>query len=88
MIPAKCLDEMSETDFAQLNYQDTRSTLAKFERAKILEIYFSRLDGRKPEFVPEEFESLYRIELGEIKNFLLGQHPQDAILQRILKVMS
>lgn len=88
MIPAKYLDEMTEDNFSQLNYAEARSTLGKFERSKILEVYFLRIDGRAPEFIAEELRDLYEIELGVIKEFLLGQHPQDAILQRIFKVMS
>lgn len=88
MIPAKRLDEMSEKDFAQENFAEAHSTLGKFERAKILEVYFARLDGRMPENVQGEFSILYTIDLRTIKGYLLGQHPQDAILHKLFKVMN
>jgi len=88
MIPAKLLDEMSEKDFAQSNFAEAHSILGKFERAKILEVYFARLDGRVPENVKEDYSILYAIDLKTIKGYLLGQHPQDAILHKLFKVMN
>lgn len=66
----------------------TRIILEKFERAKILEVYFSRLDGRVPEVIPASYQKLYEVEMSEIKNFLLGQHPQDTLLQKVFRMMS
>ena len=65
-----------------------RSTLEKFDRSKILEVYFSRIDGRVPETILPEFAALYDIELDQIKAFLLGQHPQDTLLHRLFKIMN
>lgn len=65
-----------------------RETLEKFERSKILEVYFSRLDGRIPQHISGDYEELYSIELPMIKAFLLGQHPQDTLLQKIFRIMT
>lgn len=65
-----------------------RATLAKFDRAKILQVYFSRLDGRLPETLDVECNELYEIPLQDIKAYLLGQHPHDSILQRIFRIMN
>lgn len=64
-----------------------RVILERFERAKILEVYFSRIDGRIPKIIPEAYEDLYSLELSSIKNFLLGQHPQDKLLAKIFRIM-
>lgn len=65
-----------------------RSVLVKFERSKILEVYFARLDGRVPEKIPMELVGLYDIDLEHIKAFLLGQHPQDTLLHKIFRIMN
>lgn len=65
-----------------------RSVLEKHDRAKILEIYFSRLDGREPSEADEEVKDLYDMDLEQIKSFLLGQHPQDPLLQKLFRIMN
>lgn len=65
-----------------------RTMLERYERSKILEVYFARLDGRVPRIVPFDQKPLWEIELSEIKAFLLGQHPQDNLLTRFLSLMS
>lgn len=65
-----------------------RTTLEKYDRSKILEVYFSRVDGRVPDFIKPEYEPLYGIELDQIKAFLLGQHPQDTLLHKIFRIMT
>jgi predicted transcriptional regulator len=75
-----------ENDKNMMNYY--RSVLDKFERSKILEVYFARLDGRMPDIIPEELKELYEIELISIKSFLLGQHPQDPLLHKIFRMMN
>lgn len=82
------INKLSESDETMENEFSSRIILEKFERSKILEIYFSRLDGRIPESISSDYYELYEIELNEIKKFLLGQHPQDSILQRIFKIMN
>lgn len=88
MIPAENSEEVSEKEKSRIELSNSRITLGKFERSKILQVYFARLDGRSPEEIPSEYEELYTIELPLIKSFLLNQHPQDALLQKIFKMMS
>jgi hypothetical protein len=88
MLPAESMNDMSENKMTALNQKLTRATLEKFERAKILEIYFSRIDGRRPECMPADFKALYEIDLQEIKSFLLGQHPHDPILSKVFCIMN
>lgn len=78
---------MLENDGMIQAVDSDRLILERFERAKILEIYFSRIDGRIPKTIPEDYEELYKIELSSIKNFLLGQHPQDKLLAKIFRIM-
>lgn len=80
--------EMSERNVSGDQEASIRIILEKFERAKILEVYFSRLDGRVPEEIPASYQKLYEVELSQIKNFLLGQHPQDTLLQKVFRMMS
>lgn len=80
--------EVSENQTHLSNAQLVRSILEKYERAKILEVYFSRIDGRLPEIIPPEHSELYEIELSSIKGFLLGQHPQDTLLMKVFRIMN
>lgn len=79
---------MSENEMDLCQGHIVRSVLERFERAKILEVYFARLDGRVPNDVPEEVSDLYEIELSDIKAFLLGQHPQDTLLHKVFRIMN
>lgn len=89
MIPAKKNNELSETQNSSNELFLARIILEKFERAKILEVYFARLDGRTLDNnIPGEYYELYDMELETIKSFLLGQHPQDPLLQRIFMIMN
>lgn len=88
MIPVQTSDSVSEKEKLGIDVNTIRNTLGKFERSKILQVYFARLDGRTPEEIPHEFHELYSIELSAIKSFLLNQHPQDALLQKIFRIMS
>jgi hypothetical protein len=64
-----------------------RALLESFERSKILEIYFARVDGRMPRIIPIEYKSLYELELDQIKAFFLGQYPHDVLLSKVIKIM-
>lgn len=81
-------NELPENQKVIMNAHAARGVLEKFERAKILEVYFSRLNGRFPQNIQSDYQELYEVELSEIKNFLLGQHPQDTILQKIFRIMN
>lgn len=78
---------MLENDGMIQATKSDRVILERFERAKILEVYFSRIDGRIPKNIPETYQDLYTIELSSIKTFLLGQHPQDTLLAKIFRIM-
>jgi hypothetical protein len=65
-----------------------QKNLGRFERSLILQVYFARLDGRMPEEIPSGHEELYTTELPGIKSFLLGQLPQDTLLQKIFRIMT
>lgn len=80
--------EMSENHSEINDALHVRSVLEQYERTKILEVYFSRLDGRLPEVIPSELQELYEIELSSIKGFLLGQHPQDTLLMKVFRIMN
>lgn len=84
MQPMKVSENQTQLSNAQL----VRSILEKYERSKILEVYFARIDGRLPEIIPPEQRDLYEIELLSIKGFLLGQHPQDTLLLKLFRIMN
>lgn len=46
--------------------------LSKFERSKILQVYFTRISGRVIIEIPDEYRELYDIDLPVIKKFLMG----------------
>jgi hypothetical protein len=60
--------------------------LDSFDRAKILEIYFLRIEGRTKDSIPHGHEVLYSMDLNEIKNYLLGQEAKDSILPKVLNI--
>ena len=60
--------------------------LDSFERAKILEIYFLRIEGRINDSIPRVHEVLYSMDLNEMKTYLLGQETKDSILPQVLNV--
>jgi len=88
MLPAESMYDLSEKKSEALEANLVRATLEKFERAKILEVYFSRVDGRRPDIVPVSLRELYEIDLQDIKSFLLGQHPHDPLLSKVFRIMN
>lgn len=88
MLPAESMNDLSEKKLAALQANLTRATLERFERAKILEVYFLRVDGRNPDIVPASQKELYEIDLQEIKSFLLGQHPHDPLLSKVFRILN
>jgi len=88
MIPTALTETTSGNSESSKDSLWVRTVLEKFERSKILEVYFLRLDGRVPDEVPADFHELYEIELNDIKAFLLGQHPQDTLLHKIFRIMA
>jgi hypothetical protein len=66
----------------------SRTILEKFERSKLLEVYFARIDGRRLDEQDSDIQELYELELEDIKAFLLGQHPRDTLLHKFFRIMS
>lgn len=67
-------------------YQEIAKILFKYERSKIIEVYFSRLDGRKNN--KEEDNELYNLSLEDLKLFLAGKFKEDPIMQQLSKLHS
>jgi hypothetical protein len=67
-------DEVMNNSASLQDAYAVRSILEKYDRSKILEIYFSRMDGRVHENIPLEYSDLYQMSLEDIKHFLSGQH--------------
>ncbi len=59
--------------------------LEQYDRAKVLEFYFARLDGRTSSAVLLELSDLNSIELADLKAYLLVQSNQD---QNIFQLMN
>lgn len=62
-------------------YQEVKEILLKYERSKILEVYFSRLDGRNKN--DKDDNELYELSLEDLKLFLAGKFKEDPILQQL-----
>jgi proteasome assembly chaperone (PAC2) family protein len=82
------LNLMSENSRDLIDAQRTKEVLEKFERGRILEVYFSRLDGRLPTNIPSDHHELYQLQLNDMKNYLLGHHPQDTLMQKIFRMFT
>ena len=67
-----------------LNSSGLSERLAKFEREVIFEVYFRRMDGRYPAEIPEGMRELYMIDMEMIATYLLGQYPNDTLLQKLI----
>lgn len=67
--------------------KEVREILSRHERYRVLEIYFCRDGGRLPESIPPEREELLDVTQEEMKDYLLGQFPQDPLLHRFLKII-
>lgn len=67
-------------------YQEVNEILLQYERSKILEVYFSRLDGRKK--CKDEERELYELSLEDLKLFLAGKFKEDPIMQQLSNLHS
>ncbi len=64
-----------------------KATLNRYPRTKILESYFLRMENPDSgSQAPLGLEELYAVDIDFVKEFLLGQHPQDDILASLLKI--
>jgi hypothetical protein len=66
------MDTTTATAQLEPRSQEVRRVLEKFERATILQVLFSRIEGRRPEDLPSAIAPLYEIEIEEIRAFLMG----------------
>lgn len=64
-----------------------KEILSRHERYRVLELYFCREGGRIPEQMPPERMELLEVTQSELKEFLLGQFPQDPLLHRFLRII-
>lgn len=64
-----------------------REILTRHERYRVLELYFRLESGRVPESVPAERMELLEVTQSEMKEFLLGEFPQDPLLHKFLKII-
>ncbi|MFA5583793.1 MAG: hypothetical protein WDA09_06225, partial [Bacteriovoracaceae bacterium] len=67
-------------------YAEITEVLFRYERSKILEVYFSRLDGR--ENVNPDLAELYEFSLEDLKLFLAGRFQQDPLIQQLARLHS
>lgn len=67
--------------------KEVREVLSRHERYRVLELYFCREGGRLPENIPAERMELLKITQDEMKEFLLGQFPQDPLLHKFLRII-
>ena len=58
--------------------------MEKYERSRLLEVYFARLNGRAMNDSLSDDEDLYQIDLTFMKAYLLGQSSQDNNLFRLM----
>lgn len=52
-------------------YQQVSIILEKFERTKVLEVYFLRAQGKSSANIPQEYGVLFEIDLKLIRQYLL-----------------
>lgn len=81
---SKGMDNFQAFEAEPTSQAEIKQILDQYDRARILEVYFSRLDGRLPERIPAEISALYTIRLEDIKEFLLGQRPADPLLEQFI----
>ncbi|HLT23228.1 MAG TPA: hypothetical protein VKZ84_07285 [Bacteriovoracaceae bacterium] len=67
-------------------YAEITEVLFRYERSQILEVYFSRLDGR--ENVNPDLAELYEFSLEDLKLFLAGRFQQDPLIQQLTRLHS
>jgi hypothetical protein len=73
---------------SMIENRNTREKLAKFPRAKLIEIYNLRVDEKLPEVIPEDEKTVYSTDMTKLRAFLLGQMPSDTTVNKILNIMS
>lgn len=84
MVAARSIDIFGTSNEALF----ARSVLVKFDRAKILEAYFARIDAREPNLTLAESLEISSIDTEYIRSFLLNQWSQDSVLQQVVRMMN
>lgn len=81
------METLIQSPDGQQRMKRVREVLQRHERYRVLELYFCREGGRLPESIPPERMELLEISQEEMKEFLLGQFPQDPLLHKFLKII-
>lgn len=81
------METLTQSPDGQNRKKKVNEILSRHERYRVLEIYFCRESGRLPDHVSPEREELLTVTQEEMKEFLLGQFPQDPLLHRFLRII-
>jgi hypothetical protein len=81
------METQSQSLDGQERMKKVREVLTRHERYRVLELYFCREGGRLPDYIPAERKELLDITQDEMKEFLLGQFPQDPLLHKFLRII-
>ncbi len=81
------METLNQSPDGHKRMKRVREVLQRHERYRVLELYFCREGGRLPEAIPPERMELLEISQEEMKEFLLGQFPQDPLLHKFLKII-
>jgi hypothetical protein len=81
------METLNQSPDGHKRMKRVKEVLQRHERYRVLELYFSRESGLLPEGIPPERRELLEISQEEMKEFLLGQFPQDPLLHKFLKII-
>ena len=81
------METLTQSPDGQDRMKVVKEVLSRHERYRVLELYFCREGGRLPEQIPQERKELLEISQEEMKEFLLGQFPQDPLLHKFLRII-
>lgn len=81
------METLTQSPDGQSRMKKVKEVLSRHERYRVLELYFCREGGRLPEVMPPERMELLDISQLEMREFLLGQFPQDPLLHKFLKII-
>jgi hypothetical protein len=81
------METLTQSPDGQDRLKKVKEVLSRHERYRVLELYFCREGGRLPEQIPAERMELLEISQSEMKEFLLGQFPQDPLLHKFLRII-
>lgn len=81
------METLTQSPDGQTRVKRVKEILQRHERYRVLELYFCREGGRLPDQIAPERMELLEISQEEMKDFLLGQFPQDPLLHKFLKII-